>query len=210
MKSIFQGVLLYSGLALAQAQEGYHEHDGFFLSMNIGPAFGPVLLEASGTSFRKLEVSGTGGTLDFKIGGTIKKTLTLSFDIVTRGISGPDMEVDGQVSSASNSLNASDGLVGLGVTYYIMPVNILLSSTVGMASFTLKDDNSPLDARSESGFGLQMKAGKEWWVGKNWGLGISGGLGLLRADDKKDPNNPGYKGELSTKKFFVMFNTTYN
>jgi hypothetical protein len=210
MKSILKLALLIPGLLLAQDKEGFHEHDGFFLSLNGGVAFGPIVLDATGTNFKKLEFSGPGGIGDFKIGGTIAKTVSLSFDVISRAITGPDIEVDGTKVDSEEEVNASDVLMGLGVTYYFMPINILVSGTIGSSAFTLQDKGNNVKASSERGVGYQLKVGKEWWVGGNWGLGVSGGISGSAADDKKDSANPAYSGKMSTGKIFVMFNTTYN
>jgi hypothetical protein len=213
MRSLLKIALCIPGVLLAQEEEGFHQHDGFFLSLNGGAAFGPIVLDATGAGYDKLEFSGPGVGLDLKIGGTIAKTLSLSFDVISRTISAPDIEMDGTEASSSDGVSANDMLMGLGVTYYIMPINILVSGTIGSSVFTLQvNDNNGnnVKAGSERGFGYQLKIGKEWWVGRNWGLGVSAGLGGSSADDKKDPNYPTYKGEISTSKLFVMFNTTYN
>jgi hypothetical protein len=210
MKPILGMLLVFPCLALSQEPDGYHQHDGFFLSMSGGAATGAITLDASGTSYRKLEFSGAGGMIDLKIGGTIAKTVSLSADLMNRAISGPDVDVDGTKGSASSKVSASDQLIGLGITYYFMPINIFVSGTLGIAKFILKNEANDLNASSESGFGLSLKAGKEWWVGANWGLGVSAGFATAGADDKGIPGNPGYSGKLSTNKFFILFNTTYN
>lgn len=40
MKKILFILLLSSCFTFVSAQEGYHEHDGFYLSMSLGPVFG--------------------------------------------------------------------------------------------------------------------------------------------------------------------------
>jgi hypothetical protein len=210
MKSILGLLLFIPCLAAAQDPEGYHQHDGFFLSMNVGPAFGAIKLDASGTSYQKMEFSGTGGIVDLKVGGTIAKTVSLSADFMNRAIAGPDVEVDGRKAAANTKFSASDQLIGLGITYYFMPINIFVSGSLGIAKFTLNDQTNDVSASSKNGFGLSLKAGKEWWVGTNWGLGVSAGFATSNADDKGIPDEPAYSGKLSTNKFFVLFNTTYN
>ena len=210
MRTYLKFLAFFPALAFAQTQEGYHEHDGFYLSMNAGPAFGPITLTANNGPIHKLEYSGPGAIVDFKIGGTIKKTLSLSFDVISRDIVGPDVKVDSVKGSSSSDYSANDITYGLGATYYFMPINIFLSGTVGIGVFQFKDELNKIDAKSKSGLGMQVKVGKEWWVGKDWGLGVSGGIGLVAAKDQDSPDYPDYSGKLSTSKFFVMFNTTYN
>jgi hypothetical protein len=210
MRKVFKLALFLPAVLFAQQEPGYHEHDGFFLSMSAGPAFGAITLDADNAPFNKVQFSGAGGMFDFKIGGTIARKVSISFDIISRAIVGPDIEVDGVEGSASDEISARDATYGVGLTYYVMPANILLSASIGTGLFTFADEGSNIDAESENGLALQFKLGKEWWVGRNWGLGLSGGVGILNAKDKEDPSNPSYSGEMSTVKLFVLFNTTYN
>lgn len=210
MKPILGLLLIIPCLAAAQEPDGYHQHDGFFLSMCLGPGFGPITLDASGATYHKLEFSGTGGMVDLKIGGTIAKTISLTADVQGRSISGPDVDVDGIKGSANRNVSAGDQFFGVGVTYYFMPINIFVSGSAGISRFILDDKNNNVSSSSKNGFGLSFKAGKEWWVGANWGLGVSAGFATSRADDKTDGAEPGYSGKLSTNKFFILFNTTYN
>jgi hypothetical protein len=189
---------------------GFHTHDGFFLSLTGGPAFGNIVLEASNTYFKKMEMSGVGFQIDLKIGGTISEenNLILTFDVLSRAISAPDMTVDGRSASTTTDVTAGDVLYGIGVTKYFTPSNIFINATIGLARFTINVNNT--QANSESGLGGQLKIGKEWWVGDNWGLGVAAGVGFASADDKKDSSIPAYSGKLSTTKFFVLFNATFN
>jgi hypothetical protein len=193
-----------------EAEPGYHKHDGFYLSMNGGPTFGDIVLKATGTSYNKLTFGGPGFLADLKIGGAIRENLILSGDYIFHVISGPDVDVDGVKGTANSNVSAGGGVLGLGVTYYFMPINIFLNGTLGLARFTLQDKSNNVNSSSESGLGFAVKAGKEWWVGKNWGLGISAGFLYASADDKAEPSAPSYSGKLSTGKFTVMFNSTFN
>jgi hypothetical protein len=210
MNILIKTALLLPGLLFAQSEPGFHEHDGFFLSSGIGPAFGAIALDASGTSFKKLEFSGGGIDLDFKIGGTVARTVSLSFDIITRSILAPDFKVDDAEGTTSNDISAGDVLIGLGITYYLMPANVFFNGTIGSSTFTIRDEDANVSASSERGFGFQVKAGKEWWMGTNWGLGLAAGYGYSAADDKKDGANSSYSGKMTTSKLFVLLNTTFN
>ena len=89
-----------------------------------------------------------------------------------------------------------------------MPSNMFLNATVGIAKFALQVNGTT--SNSQSGFGLQVKGGKEWWVSSKWGFGVAAGFAYLSADDQSDPNYPGYSATISTTKFFVVYNTTFN
>jgi hypothetical protein len=190
--------------------KGFHMHDGFYLSLTGGPAFGTITLNATHTSFTKMEFGGTGFQFDFKIGGVISEeaNLILSFDLISRAISSPSLTVDGNTASTTSSVTAGDVLYGVGITKYFMPENIFINATVGIGVFSFGYDNN--SGSSKSGFGFQIKGGKEWWVSDNWGLGVAVGLGYISADDQTDSSNPNYSATISTTKFFIVFNTTFN
>ena len=210
MNAVLRLLIFLPCLAAAQESNGYHQHDGLFLSLSGGPAFGPITLAASGQSFKKMEYTGAGGMLDVKLGWTLARTVSLSADFMKRTIFDPEEELDGRKPPFSNEVSASDQLMGAGITYYFMPFNVFVSGTLGVAKFTFKNDARDINASSQSGFGVSLKAGKEWWVASDWGLGVSAGFATGIADDKEDPLTPSYSGKLSTSKLFVLFTTTYN
>jgi hypothetical protein len=197
----------------AEAQnipKGFHLHDGFYMSLNGGLAFGTITLEATNAGFNKMEFDGGGFQIDFKFGGVISEedNLILSFDIISRAISSPSLTVNGSSVSTTSSVTAGDVMYGVGITKYFMPENIFINATVGITRFSLTINNT--NSSSQSGFGFQLKGGKEWWVSDNWGLGVAAGLGYSSADDQTESSNPSYSGKLSTTKFFLVFNTTFN
>lgn len=188
---------------------GFHQHDGFFLSMNVGPVIGDVIITMTGAPFNKMTYSGTGATVDFKIGAAFIKNNIISLDIISRSMTVSEMMFDGRsLTSFPDPVSAGDVTTGIGFTHYFMPYNLFINGTIGISTFSIESGGTK--AESESGYSLHIKTGKEWWVSKNWGLGISGGYGLVIADDKADPSMPSYTGTLSTNKLFFMFNTTFN
>jgi len=69
MKKLIILAIAFLGFISLNAQEGYHEHDGFYLSMALGGSSGTINAPTS-------ELSGGGGVFDFKIGGAISKNLS--------------------------------------------------------------------------------------------------------------------------------------
>ena len=185
-------------------------HDGFYLSLTGGPAFGSITLDGTNGGFDKIELSGAGGQFDFKIGLVVSEeaNLILSFDLISRAISSPTLTMDGTTVNTTSDVTASDLLFGAGITKYFMPANIFINATVGAGQFSLDLNNTT--SNSQTGFGFQIKGGKEWWVSDNWALGVAAGLSYISAPDQTDPSLPRYSGTLSTTKFFVVFNTTFN
>lgn len=209
----FVFLAIFPAIAFSQESQpgskGFHRHDGFYLSMSTGPAFGGIELQAKTTNQNgTVTFSGAGAIVDIKVGGAITENFIVSFDVIGRSIVSPEIAINGTTFSTTDEVSASDNSYNLGVTYYFMPANIFVNGSVGIAAINLTNGNNKYS--SEVGVALHIKVGKEWWVSKNWGLGISGGYGFVGAKDKRNPSEPSYSGTLSSNKLFVMFNTTYN
>jgi hypothetical protein len=207
-------VLLSLLAPLASAQDaGAHRHDGFFLSISPGLAFGSTEADLGGNagSWDNITFRGPGGILDLKVGGALAENLILSADFIGRNVRGPDMETVGGTSDLDDDVMLSDGTVGIGLTYYIMPANVFLSGTLGVGRFTLRntsdDDNDPVN--TNPGFSLHAKVGKEWWVSRNWGLGVAAGYGFIGAE-RDENSDADFNGDYTSHKFYVLFNTTFN
>jgi hypothetical protein len=195
-------------MAESGTQQGFHQHDGFYLSLNGGPAFGKIVLDMQNSPVRQMIFSGNGFESDFRIGGAPVENFILSVDLITRSIVGPELDIDGIKLTANDNVSASDQTIGLGLTYYIMPVNLFLSGTIGMGKFALTTNVG--NSSSQAGLSFRLKVGKEWWVSKNWGLGCAIGYNHVSADDQTGGAPPGYSGALSTDKISLLFNTTFN
>ena len=175
---------------------GFHEHDGFFLSLSTGLGYANVEDRWGGA---KLTYDGLNGSFDVRIGGSIAQNLILSGDLMGWSLSDP--KVSGYGTLGNTSLIQST--VGVGLTYYFMPANIFVSGTVGLAGFSL--DAGGNTTSSDTGVGLYLKAGKDWWVGADWGLGVAATFGwssVKTATTSGDEKLSGYSVGL-------QFNATY-
>jgi hypothetical protein len=206
---------LAPALLFAQPNLGHHRHDGFFLSISPGVAFGSSKADLGGNagSWDNITYSGPGGMLDFKIGGAIKENFILSFDVIGRNVRGPDMETVGGTTELDKDVVLSDGTLGLGLTYYIMPANVFLSGTLGVGRFVLtnptEDTEDDETIETNPGLSLHAKIGKEWWVSDNWGLGVAAGYGYLGAE-RDENSDSDFNGDYSSHKVYILFNTTFN
>jgi hypothetical protein len=219
MNRLTPALALAATLALplsVQAQEpGARTHDGFFLSISPGLAFGESkadLTEAAG-SWDNVTYRGPGVLLDLKIGGALTPNLILSGDFISRSVAGPEVETFGGTNQADEDVVLTDGTLGIGLTYYILPANVFFSGTLGVGRFVLTNptEDADDDERIETnpGVSLHAKVGKEWWVSDNWGLGVAAGYGWLGAE--RDENSESdFNGKYSSHKFYVLFNTTFN
>ena len=199
---------LLSGIAHSQPSDpGFHAHDGFYLSLCGG--FGGLTWaddEPPVTS----EMSGATGNLDFKIGGAVMRDrLILSGDLITAHA--PNPKEKGNSAPVANNASLRMGIIGMGATYYFMPVNIFLSGTFGIGRFT--EDFGNGQQTSDGGLGFQLKVGKEWWVSKDWGIGVSVALLHLGVPDQSNADGPGgshLSESLGANALGILFNSSFN
>lgn len=185
--------------------EIFRTHDRFYLSMALGPVFGHI---KDNISSSVIDMSGTGAVFDFKIGRAVRENLILHATIISNAISGPKIQITGNPGTkASDNLSVGETMIGAGLTYYIMPANILLSGSVGLGSFSIDDTNNPNNnVTTQQGFSMQLKIGREWWVSKRWALGVSFTYGKTRLT-----NEPGGVVEkLDSNRFGILFNASLN
>lgn len=215
-----RSVIVLSCLAVlpappAGAQErarGARTHDGFYLSISPGLAFGRTEADLAGApgSWDNITFRGPGGIFDFKIGGALRENLILSADLIDRTVRGPELETAGGAEELDDDIALSDATLGVGLTYYLMPANVFVGGTLGVGTFRLRnvaDDDDPVD--TNPGLSFHAKIGKEWWVGNNWGLGVAVGYGFVGAE-RDEGSDADFNGEYASHKLYVLFNTTFN
>jgi hypothetical protein len=105
------------------------------------------------------------------------------------------------------------GQAGAGADYYFMPVNIYVGATLSLAGITVVEqasaDDKHVDVRhSQAGFGLDLDAGKEWWVTGNWGLGVALRARYLNLGAAHIA--AGAEGRLTSLQLGLHFTATYN
>ncbi|HAH24648.1 MAG TPA: hypothetical protein DCL77_13005 [Prolixibacteraceae bacterium] len=220
MKKLLIVCIILLGFSQLKAQDvitpkpdGYHRHDGFYLSLCGGPVFGSVMdhINSYGSA-STLNMSGTGGVFDLKIGGAIKENLILHAAIISNAVTGPTLETTSNMHittvKAPDTFGVGEAMWGVGVTYYVMPSNILVSGTLGLGKFSLTDTkDSNNNITTEGGLSVQLKLGKEWWVSKNWGLGVGLTYGATKVTNESTGNPT---EELGSNRFGILFNTTFN
>lgn len=179
-----------------QPPPGFHEHDGFFLSLSTGPAYANVDDKAGSTT---LTYSGYGASFDIRIGGAIGQNLILTGDLMGWSLSEPKVSGYGSISNT----HFTQSTVGAGLTYYFMPINMFVSGTVGFAGFSL--DANGKSTTSDAGVGIYVKAGKDWWVGADWALGVAASFGWSSVNNSTDSGSE----KLSGYSVSLQFNATY-
>lgn len=174
---------------------GRFEHDGFFLRLNIGPSVANV----TRPDYRW---SGLGLDMGVSIGGSIIENLALHADFHTTLLPNPTERSRGRTRDFDADIVFES--MGIGATYYIMPVNIYVSASGGIGVLAFEDDYG--DSKdTAAGLALGAMVGKEWWVGTDWGLGVAGQLRYIRVRDYLVDQERLHGLALS-----ILFSATYN
>jgi hypothetical protein len=181
-KSFFARTVIFICLILVLLSTdlfaGSRDHvGGFFLRLSggIGYAQSELGNPASMKSY------GLGGDNNFAIGLVILPNLAIHATMFGWMLSEPTLET----SSGSREFPGDFMLYsfGIGLTYYIMPVNIYLSGSAGAALISVETILG-ITGETDPGPALDITLGKEWWVGGSWGLGVAGGFGYHSVPEK--------------------------
>ena len=154
-----------------------------------------------------MEANGMSSEFDIKLGGCIAPNTLLHATIL--GVAnGSEIEAkrDGKKIGSTSDRSESMSMFGIGVTYYL-PQNVFFSGSIGLAAFNLQDNtdsDNEITGQTDSGLGVQLAVGKEWWVSDNWGLGVSAAFTYGAAEDKDD------MGDANAFGVNVMFSATFN
>ena len=197
--------MVTSVLLLTVTLTGYsqdREHEGFYLSMQMGPAMGYINGNSNQSS---LQVDGTGIGFDVQIGGIIRKNQTLHGVIGVKSIAGPEITSNGQSGSLSQDYSFDEIMIGGGTTYYFQK-NFFITGNIGMGNFSFTDMASNTSADTDYGFSFQLKAGKEWWISSRWGLGAVLEYGGTRSKDEMND----YRETWQSHRYSIRFTATFN
>lgn len=194
----FLTLLFYLGTISAQI----HQHHGLYLSMGLGPVFGSITDKSNSFDYT---YSGTGAEFDFKIGGAIKENLILHATLNGKSIAGPTIDNGLNSGKASNNVSIGESFLGAGLTYYFMPVNFLISGSIGLGNYTLTVPDNHTDISTQRGLALQLKIGKEWWISKKWGLGI----GLTYGKTNLTNTDQGISEDMDSNRLGILFNASF-
>lgn len=188
-----------------------HRHDGFYLRLNIGIGWGSIAGDDHTLSgIDEITVSSVGLATSIGIGGALTDNFILNADLYQTMMFNPSVDIDGDDAGDADDLasdigvgdDAEIGGIGIGVTYYIMPVNIYLAGSVGIGQAVFEDGRGDREG-SDVGLALNALVGKEWWVGTDWGLGLAGQVVYLRAEDE-------IFGDVNGLALNLLFSATYN
>ncbi|MGB9081553.1 MAG: autotransporter outer membrane beta-barrel domain-containing protein [Desulfuromonadaceae bacterium] len=188
-----------SALFCEKACAEAYVHDGFFL--RVAPGFG-WNTTSSDTGGSEVELSGVSGMFNLAIGGAVAQDLVLHLDISGVGTSDPKVRVNGTERAADVS-SATTSMAGIGLTYYF-PSNVYVTGAVGIAKS--RNKSGGIEYTTDTGFGVNLMVGKEWWVSDNWGLGVAGQFLYTNCPDKV----AGDPFDVKSTSFGILLSATYN
>jgi len=174
-------------------------HTGLYLHARLG--LGYTHMRADDID---MTIAGGGGAFGLAIGMSVVPNLIVYAELFDNIATGPEVTQNGSTSTASDDTAAGVVGIGLGVRYYFMPSNFFVAGTLAASSLTVQE-NGEETAQSDTGLGVSLSAGKEWFVSTNWGLGVAAQLFL---GSMPEGDNAGY--DWSTSAFSINFSATYN
>jgi hypothetical protein len=183
---VFAAVLLTASAAAARDDEnrtGFHKHDGFYLRLQLGGGYN----QASAVG-EDLAIKGAAAALNIELGYAIVENFILYGRLGGTSVTSPDIELgDVTVEGTDDDVSSDFTGVGLGATYYFMPINVYVSGAITASELTITEDGEDL-ARTDSGPALHLGVGKEWWVSRNWGIGVGAEVvfGRIRSEGNDD------------------------
>lgn len=223
LKSVVILLILLFGFQSLKAQEevpqkeGIHQHEGFYLSMGLGPVFGNVIAEINPFGYNPPTVNfnGTAALFDFKIGASIYENLILHATLVSNVLAGPTVtttssprDYNPSIYKMPDSYSIRESMLGVGFTKYGMLSNVFFSGSIGVGYFSTVDTkDSKNNFSTDPGISMQVKVGREWWISKNWGLGIGVSYGKTKLRNLP-PNEDAEK--FNSNRIGILLNTTVN
>jgi hypothetical protein len=179
-------IYLVMAFSVTGLYAGPRDHDGgFFLRLSTGGGYA----QSEFGDPAAMKISGPGGDMNFAVGMGVLPNLSVHATIFGWLLSGPTVEIGGSVGEFPGDIMLYS--LGCGVTYYIMPVNVYLSASVGAAVMSV--EILGVTAETDIGPAFDVTLGKEWWVGGSWGLGVAGGFGYHSVPEQDvDENWSGY------------------
>ena len=184
----------------ALAAGGAETHDGFYLRLTTGLGYASSSVDAGGST---VKFSGLSGNTTLGVGWAIFNNFIINADIFGAKMTNPTVTQDGTDMGDAGGMSLMTYGLGIGVTYYFMPINIYLTGSVGPAWISAEQGGSSVD--SKTGWGINAALGKEWWVSANWGLGLAGQFLYT-----KIPTNANASSDFGTLSAGLLFTATYN
>jgi hypothetical protein len=201
----------FSGPEAELPQSTVHRHDGFFVRLTLGPSFGAVGLGTRDEDEDYVDVGFAGGgwNSSLDIGGSNGDNLAIFGRL--RHVTLVDANLyldDDEVRDVDVSL-LTQSMIGVGVSYFIMPLNMYLGAAVGMGLLTTsykRPGRLEVKYDSDVGFALDAEIGKEWWVADDWGVGAAARVSFADIPTGDDEPRDAYFGAIFAS---LLLSVTY-
>lgn len=193
---------LLAGSASAQPRYRRAHDGGLLLRLAGGIGYGSATLEDDNdTGFQGGAIQGS-----FAIGGNVAPGLALNVDFFGMTMFAPSVVADGEDLGDAEDTSVGLGAIGVGLTGYIMPVNLYLAASVGVGIGSVRTDTSigTFESETDPGFALNLMIGKEWFVSPRWGIGLAGQLIFASLEDESEAADVNFYG------IGVLLSATYN
>lgn len=161
---------------------GVHRHDGFFLRLTLGLGGGAIGLDAKGDADDRAFVGG-GWASSIDVGGSNGDNLALFVRLREATLGNPAVYVDDDKIKDADASAMTQGMLGGGISYFIMPLNMYLGAAIGIAVLSgryRRPGRDELKYNGTVGFGFDGEIGKEWWIADDWGLGIAARVSIAQ------------------------------
>jgi hypothetical protein len=167
-------------------------HDGFYLRMGLGFAWGQVkstatfsVLGLSQSSHLEAVYNGWGPAYELLIGGTIARGLVLGGGLVGQDIRDPSLTLSTDAPGSTESMTAS-GALGVGALGPFLDWfpndrgGLHFGTMIGLAVLGLSDGSG----KSPTGPAGALWGGHDFWIADQWSLG--GELRIIALTAKRD------------------------
>jgi len=178
-----------------------HTHDGFFLRLATGVGSSKSTEDVDGT---EIAWKGTASQGSVAIGFAVRPNFIVNLDIFGNMVTDPTLSIDGVELGDAKGLEVSGDGIGVGITYYLMPVNIYVAGSFGFGYYKAKFEGH--ESETDPGYAANFMVGKEWWIAEEWGIGIAGQV-FWSSVPTKDENRT---YTLNTLSIGLLFSATYN
>ncbi|MGM0575004.1 MAG: hypothetical protein ACQEXJ_04650 [Myxococcota bacterium] len=170
-------------------------HEGFHLRLGLGGGW--QALQAADRS-TELRAKGAFLEMDVSAGFSVEDNLILHVTGMYWRMIAPRFTEDGEHPPGADG-SASALTVGPGITYYLMPLNLYFTGSLGLGFMFMTrpagigpDHDEERSFASDAGWSLRIAVGKEWWIHDDWGLGAV--AFLLFSDFREPPDLPRWGG----------------
>lgn len=193
---------------------GVHTHDGFMLRATLGFGGGSMTeryrgdVFGTGSTSGDIDYAGGGFRLGIDVGGALSESLTVHGRLSIGTIDEPSTFIDGADYDTPRGTVVTTALLGVGLTYTFMPLNLYLTGVVGLAGIGVHDDDPDTEddaGEGSAGPGVDLDVGKEWWVGSELGLGAALRLSFASSNYSR----PSYDSDRSYLGAGLLFSLTY-